>query len=413
MNPVDPDLIGSDVLRADGRSAARWAADTSAVDRSAAAATAATALSAFSAELFTTLAPSSTGNLVCSPYSVAVALGMAVQGARGATAAQILDVLHSADALALADGLSAIDSALTADSGSAWNSAEIEWASGNSLWGQRGVRWEQSFLDVLARDFGTGVRVVDYQQTAAARSKINDWVAQQTRQRIPELVPPGALRADTRLTLVNAIYLKAPWQKPFPGGGTRDAAFHRLDGSTVTSRLMDGTVGTRFAGGPGWEAVDLPYAGAELAMAVVVPQAGRFAEVERSVTGEWLSALLADLRPGPVRVRLPRWTSRTQFDLAGVLSGMGMPIAFTDDADFSAMAAEEALKVSAVLHEGYIAVDEEGTEAAAATAMVMRTLSVAAEPRLVVADRPFLYLIHDLRTRTPLFVGRVLDPTAN
>ncbi|HST82075.1 MAG TPA: serpin family protein [Kineosporiaceae bacterium] len=396
MNPVDSDLIGSDLPRAAGTSAARAAA----------------AVSAFSAELFTAVAPSSADNLVCSPYSVAVALGMVVQGARGATAAQILDVLHSDDAQALADGLNAIDSVLTADSGSARNSTEIELASGNSLWGQHGVRWEQPFLDALARDFGTGVRVVDYRQTAAARSAINDWVAQQTRRRIPELVPPGALTLDTRLTLVNAIFLKAPWQKPFPREGTRDAPFHLLDGTTVSSQLMDGTVGTRFASGPGWEAVDLPYAGAELAMAVVVPQAGRFAEVERSVSGEWLSALLAGLRPGPVRVRLPRWTSRARFDLAGVLSGMGMPIAFTGDADFAGMAAEETLRISAVLHEGFIAVDEEGTEAAAATAVMMRTLSVAAQPRSVVADRPFLYLIHDLRTHTPLFVGRVLDPTA-
>ena len=403
MNPVDSDLIGSRLPRAAGGSAAGSAA--------------ASAVSAFSADLFAALAPSSTDNLVCSPYSVAVALGMAVQGARGTTAAQILDVLHSDDARALAEGLNAIDSALAVRSGGSGDSvedtddAEIELASANSLWGQRGVHWEQPFLDVLARDFGTGVRVVDYRETAAARAAINDWVAEQTRQRIPDLVPPGALAADTRLSLVNAIYLKAPWLKPFPAAGTQDAAFHRLDGSTVSSPLMGGTVGTRFVSGPGWEAVDLPYAGGELAMAVVVPQAGRFAEVERSVTGPWLSALLTDLRPGPVRVRLPRWTIRTRFDLSGVLSGMGMPVAFTGEADFGSIAAEEELKISAVLHEGFIAVDEEGTEAAAATAVAMRTLSVAAEPRSVVADRPFLYLIHDLPTGTPLFIGRVLDPT--
>jgi serine protease inhibitor len=384
------DLIGSDLPRADSTDAARSAV-----------------VSAFTADLFTTVALSSNTNLVCSPYSVAVALGMTVQGARGATVTQILDVLHSADPRALAEALNAIDAALAERAG-----GQIQLASANSLWGQRGLRWEQPFLDVLARDFGTGIRVVNYRETAVARTAINTWVSQQTQDRIPELVPSGALSAATRLTLVNALYFKAPWQKPFTPAKTQEAPFHRLDGSTVTAQLMDGLTGTRFASGPGWVAADLPYAGGELAMVVVVPETGRFAEVERSLTGEWLAALLTGLRPSSVRVRLPRWTIRTQFDLTRTLAGMGMPIAFTGDADFGAITAEEPLRISAVLHEGFIAVDEAGTEAAAATAVMMRTLSAVAEPRSVVADRPFHYLIYDVPTGTPLFVGHLLDPTA-
>jgi len=396
------ELIASDLPRA--------------VRTPAALSTAVAAVSAFSADLFASLARSTDGNVVCSPYSVAVALGATVQGARGATAAQMLDVLHGTDARALAEGLNAIDAALAARSkqipGRTGGEADHpQLAAANSLWGQRGMTWQRPFLDVLARDFGTGMRVVDYGQAEAARHAINAWVSEQTRARIPELIPAGVLSADTRLTLVNAIYFKAPWQEPFRPRMTREAPFHRLDGSTVSTQLMDGTTGDRFARGPGWVAADLPYAGGELAMTVVVPDAGRYAEVERSLTGELLVDLLTGLQPAPVHIGLPRWTNRTQVELREALTGLGMPIAFTDDADLSAMTVEERLKVAAVVHEGFIAVDEAGTEAAAATAVEVVPVSGRSTPPLsVVADRPFLYVIHDRPTGTPLFIGRVLEP---
>jgi serpin B len=197
------DLISADL----GRAAERPGARAATVE----------AVSAFSADLFAAVAGSDSGNLVCSPYSVATALGMTVQGARGKTAAQILDVLHSPDAQTLADGLNAIDLALTSRSGEVPGPdrdrpERIELASANSLWGGRGMIWQQPFLDVLARDFGTGMRVVDYERAEAARTSINAWVSQLTRTRIPNLIPAGVLNRDTRLTLVNALYFKAPWR---------------------------------------------------------------------------------------------------------------------------------------------------------------------------------------------------------
>jgi serine protease inhibitor len=380
-------------------------------------AAAGSAVSAFSADLFTAIAGSSTGNLVCSPYSVAVALGMAVQGAKGTTAAQILGVLHSQDAATLAAGLNALDLALSARCGEVPGPDpdtpdRIELASANSLWGERATTWQQPFLEVLGRDFGTGMRVVDYRQAQAARAAINAWVSQQTRTRIRELVPDGMLGPDTVLTMVNALYFKAPWARPFRPELTRPAPFHRLDGSTVEADLMSGR-GGQFGGGPGWVAVNLPYAGGSLAMALVVPDAGRYAEVERSLAGDGLSRLLAGFAPTPVRVGLPRWTMRTTAALGGILSGLGMPVAFSNDADFSAMTADRPLRISAAMHEAFIAVDEAGTEAAAATAIMVEVTSMPMEPpRSVVADRPFLYVIHDVPTGVPLFVGRVLDPTA-
>jgi serine protease inhibitor len=380
---------------------------------------AAGAVSSFTADLYARLAAQAKGNLVCSPYSVAVALGMTAQGARGRTAEQLLKVLHTPDAATLAAGLSALDVALAARAGTVRDphggkDLVLELAGVNSLWGQRGLTWERPFLDALARAFGTGMRVVDYQLAPeAARRAINAWVSQQTHTRIPELIAQGVIDATTALTLVNALYLKAPWQEPFEKAATRPAPFTRADGSTVTADLMSGAVAAGYASGPGWVAADLPYAGGELAMAVVVPDAGRFAAVEQALDGGRLAALLAGFRPEDVQVGLPRWTTRTAATLNEALIALGMPLAFTGRADFSGMTRQVPLEIAAVVHQGFIAVDEAGTEAAAATAVVVDVKSARQPSALsVVADRPFLYLIHDRPTGTPLFVGRVLDPTA-
>jgi serpin B len=397
---------------------ARAAADAAAGRR------AGEAVSAFTGDVYRAVSTASKGNLVCSPYSIAVALGMTAQGARGRTAQEMLTVLHAdgaaGAAAALASGLNALDQALAARAGTYrrpdGSEATVELASANSLWGQRDLVWVKEFLDVLAREFGTGMRQVDYRQAPEpARLAINAWVGEQTKGRIPELLAQGTIIPDTRLALVNAVYLKAPWQEAFEKELTQSAPFTRLDGSTVEAKLMHSTLAAGHARGPGWSAVDLPYADGRLAMAVIVPDRGRFAEVAKTVDGAWLTALLGGLAPAQVQVGLPRWTTRSQLSLAQTLAAMGMPTAFTDRADFSGMTTQEKLMIDAVVHEGFIAVDEAGTEAAAATAVLMRATSAPAGPVSVIADRPFLYVIHDNAdpaARTPLFIGRVLDPTA-
>jgi serine protease inhibitor len=395
---------GSDVARAAASPGAR--------------ALAAEAVTAFGADLYGAIATPDAGNLVCSPYSVAVALGMTVQGARGRTAREMLDVLHVEDAAALASGLNGIDAQLATRSGTievpGLTPQRLDLAMANSLWGQRDYPWRQAFLDVLAREFGTGLRTVDYVTAAeGARKAINGWVSERTRERVPELVPPGVLDEFTRLVLVNAIWFKASWREAFMAAGTSRQPFHRLDGSSVDADLMrDAFADVGYAAGDGWQAADLPYGDGKVAMAVVVPEAGRFADVERSM-GVWLPRVVGGLTPEPVEVVLPRWTSRTAARLDRALSRLGMPAAFSPtEADFSGMAdSDETLVIGAVLHEGFIAVDEKGTEAAAATAVEVQAVSGLAPQRSVVADRPFLYVIHDLPTRTPLFVGRVLDPS--
>jgi serpin B len=382
------------------------------------AAAASHALTTFTADLYREIAGGAgEANVVCSPYSVAVALGMTVQGARGDTEREMLDVLYADDSASLAAGLNGIDAALARRPRAVTVRGEperVELAPANALWVQAGVAWRPELLDVLAREFGAGLRTVDYRnQPEPARQAINAWVSERTRERIPQLVAQGMIDAETRLTLVNALWFKAPWQQPFDELGTRPLPFHRLDGSRVDADLMRADVHAGYADGDGWQAVVLPYAGDELAMSVVVPDAGRFAEVEGS-TGAWLPQVLGAHAPEHLALGLPRWTTRSGAELTEPLVRLGMPTAFDDDhADFTGFGADEPLKIGAVVHEGFVAVDEAGTEAAAATAVMMARAAgmPIRPPRSLVVDRPFLYVIHDVPTRTPLFVGRVLDPT--
>jgi serpin B len=357
------------------------------------------------------------GNLACSPYSVAVALAMARNGARGATATEMDRVLHAPGLDRLNSGLNALQQALAGRSGRRWRgdgtAAEVRLDVANSLWGQRSERWQPAFLDALARSYGSGMHTVDYVgATEEARHAINGWTGQHTHGRIPELVPAGVLDTLTRLVLVNAVYLKAPWLDPFTRGGTAPGPFTRTDGSRVEVPLMSLSAPAGYASGPGWQAVRLPYLGNQLAMTLLVPDAGRLAEVERSLSTPVLGSLLAQFPMAELTLRLPRWTFRTQVELTDLLVALGMPTAFTDRADFSGMTAQEGLSLSAVLHEVFVAVDEQGTEAAAASGAVARAQSALIRTVTLVVDRPFLFLIHDVETGTPLFLGRVTDPSA-
>jgi serine protease inhibitor len=373
----------------------------------------------FGTDLFRALATTD-GNRACSPYSVAVALGMTRNGARGRTATEMDHVLHATSAAELDAGLNALTQHIESlaherkrDDGSV---AKVTVDAANSLWGQRGVTWEPPFLDALAESFGTGMRQVDYlRDYEAARKAINAWTSDQTHAKIPALIPRGILDDTTRLVLVNAIYLKAPWAVPFEKSATRDRPFTRADGSTVDVPMMsyDSSSPLAYARGSGWQAIDLVYDGAGLAMAVVVPDAGHLDEITAGFDADFLGGVLAGLQSTGVALQLPRWTFRTQVLLNDLLKMLGMPTAFTDNADFSGMTRDMLLAIQAVVHEAFIAVDEQGTEAAAATAVAMRETSAMVDTIDLTVDRPFLFVLHDTATGTPLFIGRVSDPTAD
>ncbi|MFZ5845841.1 MAG: serpin family protein [Actinomycetota bacterium] len=372
---------------------------------------------AFTGDLYRLAAAGTRDNLVLSPYSVAVALAMTRAGAAGRTASEMDSVLHAPPGDRLHGGMNELSARLESRSRShelpEGGKAEVALSVASSLWGQHDLAWEQEFLDTLAREYGAGMRLVDYVADAErARELVNEWTAEHTRDKITELVPEGVFDALTRLALVNAIHFKAPWLEPFEDE-RNGARFTLGDGEQVevdlvTQLLMQ----AEYAEGSGWVAARMPYVGGELAMALVVPE--DLGAVEEGLDAAWLGELLGGFAraEGGVRVTMPRWDFRSRLSVREALSELGMPTAFDPEAaDFTKMTPDERLHISHVLHEATITVDEKGTEAAAATAVVMGVTSAPVEPpREVTADRPFLFVVHDVATATPLFIGRVADP---
>lgn len=358
-------------------------------------------------------------NLVLSPYSVAAALTMTYAGARGDTAAQMRDVLH----LGLGDdrihtARNELDLRIT---------APVEPAPGddrqpftlrvaNSLWGQQGYPFLDEFLTLLAENYGAGMNLVDFVGAAEeARQTINAWVERETEGRITDLIPEGVIDDLTRLVLVNAIWFKANWQVPFDPALTADAAFTTVAGDEVTVPMMAADLRTDYVEGDGYAAVRLRYAG-DASMLVVVPDPGRFDDVASRLDPDLVAEIDRGLAEHQVDLRMPRFSFRANVALADVLKELGMVAAFTEPslpggADFTGMAETRELFIKAVAHQAFIAVDEEGTEAAAATAVVVGLESLP-PPATLDVDRPFLFLIRHDSTGEILFLGQVTDPSA-
>ena len=351
--------------------------------------------------LWATVASETPGNVALSPFSVAVALGMTMAGAEGQTRAEMEDVLGGGGR-GLGDMLRMLE--LESDQ-------DVVLESASALFAQAGLAWRQTFLDELTEGFLADPHMVDFAATEDARTAINAWTSEQTRDRIPEIVPAGVLDPDSRLVLVNALYFKAPWAEPFWERSTVDADFHLADGAAVPVSTMRLALHAWSGAGDCWRSVRLTHAGLGTALTVLLPEPGRLAELEALLAAGVWDALLDVPDFGRVDVSLPRFTFRSSAALGEHLAALGMPTAFTDEADFSGMTADQDLKISEVLHEVFVAVDEAGTEAAAATAVVMaRAAGIPAPPEPFVVDRPFLFVIHDVKHGTPLFVGRVADP---
>jgi serpin B len=403
----DDEATASELVMSD---APRASADPSAAGE------AASALGLFSTDLYAILARTD-GNLVFSPYSAAVALAMTRAGATGETLDQMSAVLHADLAGDLDAGLNAIDHALATRPGEyQWidQKVNLELATANQLWGQRDYPFHDAFLDKLAANYGAGMRLVDYiKATEDARKAINAWVSDQTRERIPELIPEGVLNSDTRLVLTNAIYLNAPWMHRFNKDATASGPFTRLDGSNVEAQLMRLSEDLRYAKGTGYQAVELPYVDGSLSMLVIVPDAGDFAGFQSRFDTETFDTIVGNLKTAQVTLAFPRFEYRTQASLKDPLKELGMPIAFEGGlADFSAMSPDgKNLFIQDVIHEAFIAVDEDGTEAAAATAVVVGRTSAPQDVVELTVDRPFLYAIRDNDTGAILFLGRLTDPS--
>jgi serpin B len=371
---------------------------------------------AFAFDLYRVLRESESGNLFYSPFSISVALAMTYAGARTQTEQEMVEAMRfSLSQQRLHPAFNGLELALS----SRGEGAEGRDGEGfrlniaNALWGQRGYGFLQTFLDVLAENYGAGMRLVDFEDAAeSARVTINEWVGEQTEGRIQDLIPPGAIDSTTRLVLTNAIYFNAAWQIPFTESRTEDAPFTRLDGSQVTVPMMRQTESLGYLEGDGYQAVDLLYDGAELSMTILLPEEGTFEAFEASLDAERVEALFSALQRTEVALAMPKFEFESQFSLPTALRQLGMVEAFTSAADFSGMTGDRDLFVSDVVHTAFVAVDEAGTEAAAATAVIMKLTAMPAEPVEMTLDRPFVFFIRDIQTGTVLFVGRVMDPTA-
>ena len=384
---------------------------------------------AFGADLYQRLPAA--GNLVFSPSSIAIALRLVLLGARGETAAQIAAALHLGrpdqagpdlrTVLALLGDLAAGDLTLRAPS---------------TVWVQSGLPLEPGFTAALAaaadRAATVSLRNADFRRDAEqARQEINQVIAEQTAGRISDLLGPGVLDASTSLVLASAVYLKAAWAHPFPAGATHGAPFHPDSGIQVTVPTMRLGARLRYLRGDGFQAVGLPYAGSRLGLLIVLPDGPPGADppgADPPAGGQpggglpgigpdsgGLGRLLARLAPRQVSLALPRFRVTSGFALRPLLAALGMPLAFSPDADFSGITTAQRLRIDEVAHKAYIDVNEEGTEAAAATAVIMKASArfMNTEPPVeVIVDRPFLFAITDMESGLPLFLGRVTDPTA-
>jgi serpin B len=350
------------------------------------------------------------GNVFFSPYSIATALTMAASGARGETLAQMLAVLHADHATAdLHRAANALNLALLAPRTMPLADGDpLALELANSMWVHAGYHFEPPFLDLLAREYGAALHTVDYQHDAPGAVKaINAWVDTATNHKIRDLLTE--LDPLTRLVLVNAVHFKASWLTPFAAALTSDGPFTTAAGATVTTPFMHGVVRTGYAAGAGWQAVDLPYVG-DASMTVVVPDAGRLRAFEQFLDAAALAPMLGSFRDSLVTLALPKLETKDRIDLRPVLQALGMTAAFTAHAaDFSGMTGDRDLHIDQVVHQATITVDEQGTEAAAATGIAVARVSRPAAATLTV-DRPYLLLVRDRPTGTILFFGRVCDP---
>jgi len=360
---------------------------------------------------------SSDGNLVYSPLSLSLALSMTLSGARGETRDEMLQALSLT---ILGDDLHpAFDALMRAIKAS--EKADLEGSAGskfqlnliNAIWPQIGEHFEQDFLDGLAEHYGAGVNPVDYvNQLTTARKEINDWVAQQTEDKIQDLIPDDVLSTATRLVLTNAIYFKGAWLNQFEEENTKDGSFILADGSSKTIPFMHGSFTIAALVSEKIQAVRLPYEGGTYAMAAIMPSVD-FAGFESQLTVADLEQILSDLQSSSAMVDLsmPKFQAESSLGLADFLAGLGMPDAFdAEKADFSGMTGKPELMIGSVLHQAAIDVNEEGTEAAAATAVVMNLTSMPGQSYTIRLDKPFIYVIYETTTNTITFMGRVVNP---
>lgn len=354
------------------------------------------------------------GNLIYSPYSIFQALLMTSAGAEGETASQMAAVLGvDVNDPATHNLINALNKVLSDQPEHLDPNAQpLTFNIANALWAQKDFHFEQAFLDTLSANYNAGLKLVDFNNPEEARALINLWVAAQTNDKIKDLIPEGVLSSMTRLVLTNAIYFKGAWVNQFEEKDTKDGGFTLADGSITTVPFMHGNFTIPALVNEKVHAISLPYEGGAYAMAAIMPLAD-FEGFESQLTAADLEQMLTLLQSSRAMVDLsmPKFQAESSFGLAEKLAAMGMPDAFdAQKADFSGMTGKPDLMISSVLHQATIDVNEKGTEAAAATVVVMNMASMPGESYTIRFDKPFIYVIYETTTNTIVFMGRVVNP---
>jgi serpin B len=368
------------------------------------------------------------GNIFFSPYSISTALAMTYAGARNQTEAQMAKALHfptrqlgsepnenpTSAIVWTRERFSSAFGKVVKDLNARGKQGKYELHIANALWGQRGYGFLKEFLNLVERYYGGCLNEVDFiGATERTRQTINGWVEEKTNNKIKELIARGVLDSMTRLVLTNAIYFKGNWARQFKKERTKDAPFTLLDGSKINVPMMNQTADFNYIETESFQGLELPYIDNELSMVILLPKkVDGIGELEKTLTQENLHKWLVTLRKREVIVSVPKFKETSEFTLADVLKAMGMRDAFTPDAaDFSGINGRKDLFISAVIHKAYVDVNEEGTEAAAATGVVMKLTSVGpGQTPVFRADHPFVFVIRDNRSGSILFLGRVLNP---
>jgi serpin B len=350
-------------------------------------------------------------NIFYSPLSISLALAMTYAGAKGNTATQMAEVLHFT---LLPDkvhhAFNKLDLALS-ELGNNSKNDEFTLNIENSTWGEKTYSFLDGYLDILSINYGAGIHLLDFINSPDdSRIMINDWVEHQTKNKIKNLLPAGSIDSAVRFVLTNAIYFLADWHNQFEKKDTFQGAFYLLSGSSVNVSLMKQINDFSYYDGDGYQAIELPYKGNEADMLIIVPDLDNFANVEQNFSIEILNTIDDNLAEKSVELTMPKWKFKSNYQMKETLIALGMTDAFST-ADFSGIDGTLNLVISDVFHKAFIAVDEEGTEAAAATAVVLKETSIEDSDVTLKIDRPFIFMIRDTNTKSIIFKGRILEPT--
>ena len=352
-------------------------------------------------------------NIFFSPYSISSALGMTCDGARGQTAVDMALVLRfTIPAEAVNRAFRSLTETLSSgDLSGAESGDPFTLSISNGLWVQNGFNLLDEYVAEVTRYYSAAVRNLDFiNDLEGSRETINEWVAESTLNKILDLIPPGVLKEDTRVVLTNAVYFKASWRNQFDEYFTEDAPFFLTGGSTIEVPMMNQTDYFNFISTEGCSAIELDYAAGNASMLVLLPD-GDIQEFQQDFDADMLETIRRRLSSCNVSLSMPKFEFSRSMQLSQILKTLGMESAFGSDADFSGFTGSPDLFISEVLHKAFVKVDEEGTEAAAATAVVMGLTAMPAQPVEMNINRPFMFFILDRKTGSIVFMGRVMDPT--